>query len=31
MASGPRALKSMFSIRIGTKRPRRRSTRRSKR
>jgi len=31
MGSGPKALKSMFSIRIGTKRPRRRSTKRSKR
>lgn len=31
MDSGPRALKSMFIIRIGTKRPKRRSTRRSKR
>jgi hypothetical protein len=31
MNSGPRALKSMFSIRIGTKHPRRRSTKRSKR
>jgi len=31
MDSGPKALKSMFSIRIGTKRPRRRSTRKSKR
>jgi len=31
MDSGPKALKSMFRIRIGTKRPRRRSTRKSKR
>jgi len=31
MDSGPKALKSMFIIRIGTKRPRRRSTRKSKR
>ena len=31
MDSGPKALKSMFSIRIGTKRPRRRSTKRPKR
>ena len=31
MYSGPRALKSMFIIRIGTKRPKRRSTRRPKR
>jgi hypothetical protein len=31
MDSGPKALKSMFIIRIGTKRPRRRSTKRSKR
>ncbi len=31
MDSGPKALKSMFRIRIGTKRPRRRATKRSKR
>jgi len=31
MDSGPKALKSMFRIRIGTKRPRRRSTKRPKR
>jgi hypothetical protein len=31
MASGPKALKSMFTIRIGTKRPRRRSPKRSRR
>ncbi len=31
MDSGPKALKSMFRIRIGTKRPKRRSTRKSKR
>lgn len=31
MDSGPKAVKSMFSIRIGTKRPKRRSTKRSKR
>jgi hypothetical protein len=31
MDSGPKALKSMFSIRIGTKRRKRRSTRKSKR
>lgn len=30
MDSGPKALKSMFSIRIGTKRPKRRSTKRHK-
>ena len=30
MDSGPKALKSMFSIRIGTKRPRRRSSKRSR-
>jgi len=31
MDSGPKALKSMFSIRIGTKRPKRRSSKRSRR
>jgi len=31
MDSGPKALKSMFSIRIGTKRPRRRSSKKSRR
>jgi hypothetical protein len=31
LSSGPSALKSMFSIRIGTKRRRRRSTKRSRR
>jgi hypothetical protein len=31
MGSGPRALKSIFIIRIGTKRPKRRSSKRSRR
>jgi len=30
MDSGPKALKSMFTIRIGTKRPKRRSSKRSR-